>query len=159
MIERIGNIWTYHSEGGWIVIPTNVGWKRDGTNPMGAGLAKTASDRYPDIAAWYGKKCQNFRDKTAVLPYKAGRLFLFPTKKLAAQPWMSWQQDSCPDLIRESTIQLVTWVEIFKSKGTPIIKPVGVPLVGCDNGNLHKKQVLPILRKYLDDRFVLFERD
>lgn len=158
MIEKIGSIWTHHNEGGWIVIPTNVGWKKDGTNPMGAGLAKIASDQFPGLAEWYGQKCQNFREKTAVLPYKKGKLFLFPTKKLATQPWMSWQQDSCPDLIKISAEQLVLWLDIFKTKGTPIIKKVGVPLVGCDNGNLHRKQVLPILRKYLDDRFVLIER-
>ena len=158
MIEKFGDIWTHHAEGGWIVIATNIGWKKDGTNPMGAGTARDASDKYPDLARWYGEKCQKFGDKTAVLPYKRGRLFLFPTKLLAAQPWLSWQHDSCPSLIQKSASQLSIWVDIYKTKGTPMIKPIGVPLVGCQNGNLRKKQVLPILRKYLDDRFILFER-
>lgn len=159
MIEKIGNIWTHHAEGGWIVITTNIGWKKDGCNPMGAGIAKAAADKYPKLAEWYGAKCKKFRDETAVLPYRAGRLFLFPTKPLADQPWLSWQQDSDLELIRKSASQLVVWVDIFKNKGMHLVKPVGIPLVGCENGNLRKKQVLPILRKYLDDRFVLFERD
>lgn len=159
MIEKTGNIWQHHADGAWIVITTNIGWKKDGSNPMGAGIARSASDKYPDLASWYGAKCKKFREDTAVLPYKEGRLFLFPTKELAAQPWLSWKQDSSVELIRQSLGQLLTWMDIFDQNGPKLVKPVGIPMVGCENGNLRKRQVLPILRKYLDDRFVLFERD
>ena len=158
MLEKVGNIWTHHAEGGWIIIATNIGWKKDGTNPMGAGIAKAASDKYPDLAAWYGAKCQKFREEIGVLPYRKGRLFLFPTKPLANQHWMSWTNNADLDLIRRSAKQLAIWADIFKAKGSPIIKTIGVPAVGCGNGNLRRKQVVPILRKYLDDRFTLFER-
>jgi hypothetical protein len=158
MITRQGNIWDHHAEGGWIVITTNIGWKNDGTNPMGAGIAKTAADKYPELPLWYGKKCRKFEADTAVLPYKPGRLFLFPTKPLAEQPWMSWKQDSSLELIRQSTQQLVLWLEILQKDGLKFIKPIGVPMVGCQNGNLKPKQVVPILEKYLTDKFVLFER-
>ena len=158
MITRYGNIWDFHAEGGWIVITTNIGWKNDGSNPMGAGLAKTAADKYPNLPIWYGKKCQKFRDDTAVLPYKPGRFFLFPTKPLATQPWLSWQQNSSVALIQQSTKQLALWVEILQKDGKKFIKPIGVPLVGCQNGRLNSKQVKPILEKYLNDKFVLFER-
>jgi len=158
MKTRTGNIWDHHAEGGWIVIATNIGWKSDGTNPMGAGIAKAAADKYPDLPAWYGKKCKKHKADTAVLPYKPGKLFLFPTKPLADQPWMSWQQDASLALIQQSVKQLVWWLEIFQRDGMKFIKPIGIPLVGCQNGNLKPKQVLPILNKYLDDHFVLFER-
>lgn len=158
MITKNGDIWTYHSEGGWIIVTTNIGWKKDGTNPMGAGLAKTAADKYPELPEWYGKKCQKFRSDIGTLPYKKGRLFLFPTKELANQPWMSWNQDSSLSLIQKSTIQLALWVNLLENEGHKFIKPIGVPLVGCQNGNLKPKQVKPILEKHLDQRFVLFER-
>ena len=158
MITRYGNIWDHHAEGGWIVITTNIGWKSDGSNPMGAGIAKTAANKYPELPIWYGKKCRKFGADTAVLPYKPGKLFMFPTKPLAEQPWLSWKQDASLELIRQSTEQLVLWLEILQREGLKFIKPIGVPMVGCQNGNLNPKQVIPILEKYLSDKFVLFER-
>jgi len=155
MLERIGNIWDHHAEGGWIVITTNIGWKKDGSNPMGAGIAKAAAEKYPNLPVWYGKFCQKYGADMAVRPYAEGRLFLFPTKPLAEQPWLSWKNDACLDLIRRSALQLSTLIDILGRE--VYIKPVGVPMVGCQNGHLRPKQVLPILRRYLDDRFVLFE--
>jgi hypothetical protein len=149
MITRTGNIWDHHAEGGWIVIATNIGWCKSGDAVMGAGIAKAAADKYPDLPAWYGQKCRKYQADTAVLPYKPGKLFLFPTKPLADQPWMSWKQDASLDLIRQSTTQLALWLEILQRDGK-FIKPVGVPLVGCQNGNLKPKQVVPILQKYLN---------
>ncbi len=155
MLTRVGNIWDFHDEKRWIVITTNIGWKKDGTNPMGAGIALSASDKYPELPCWYGKRCKKYGADTAVAVYKPGRLILFPTKPLnLSQPWMSWKSDADIDLIRRSTIQLAKLAEVINI-GTKI----GLPLVGCENGNLRAKQVLPILRQYLDDRFVLFERD
>ena len=154
MIEKIGNIWSFHAEKRWIVITTNIGWKKDGTNPMGAGIARAAADKYPELPGWYGSRCERYGADTAVTIYKPGKLILFPTKPLnEEQPWMSWKSDADLVLIRRSTRQLAKLIDIV-NLGTQ----VGLPLVGCENGNLHAKQVLPILRQYLDDRFILFER-
>lgn len=155
MREQIGNIWTWHQEGRWIVITTNIGWKKDGSNPMGAGIAKQAAERFEGLPEWYGKKCRKYRENTAVQVYRDGRLILFPTKALDIdRPWMSWKQDSSLDLIRRSTKQLSAMIDILDDE---IFGDIGVPLVGCQNGNLRRKDVIPILQKYLDDRFVLIE--
>jgi len=151
MREIFGNLWTFHKEKRWVVVTTNIGWKKDGTNPMGAGVAKKAADLFEDLPRWYGEKCKKYTDATAVQMYKPAKFFLFPTKKLdKSQPWASWQQDSSVELIERSTKQLAYLVKHFK-----IFGDIGIPLVGCQNGNLREKDVMPILEEYLDDQFVL----
>ncbi len=151
-----GNIWDFHSEKKWIVITTNIGWKKDGSNPMGAGIAKTAAYVAEDLPMWYGERCQKFGAKTAVCLYKSDRFILFPTKELNEdQPWMSWQAESSIDLIVRSTRQLA---ELVKISSKIIAGDVYLPYVGCENGGRSKKEVLPILEAYLDDRFVLVDR-
>ena len=64
MQEANGDIWNWLSEphNCEVVIPTNIGWKADGSNVMGAGIAKQAILRYGrDIAAWYGAICRACR--------------------------------------------------------------------------------------------------
>lgn len=154
MRELSGDIWDFHDEGRWVVITTNIGWKKDGSNPMGAGLAKRASSIYEDLPHWYGRRCKKYLSNTSVCLYRPGKLIMFPTKALDEdKPWMSWKQDSSIDLIRRSTKQLPVLVDRCKLFGD-----IGVPLVGCQNGNLPRRSVLPILHKYLDDRFVLIDR-
>lgn len=153
------NIWTHNSEGGWIVITTNIGWKIDGSNPMGAGIARAAAERFPELPLWYGKKCRRHGQETGVLPYHPAKFFLFPTKPLSDQPWLSWKYDASLQLIMRSVRQLAAWIRFFESQNSAPIKPVGVPLVGCNNGNLRQRDVLPILEKHLSgDKFLLFSR-
>lgn len=157
MKQGSGDIWTLHKEGHWIVVTTNIGWKKDGSNPMGAGIAKTAADKYPDLPVWYGERCKKYRTNTAVAAYKNGRIFLFPTKPFnEEQPWLSWKSDSSIELIERSSRQLVRLVDILSNRGL-FIPRVGLPLPGCGNGNLTQRQVIPIISNILDDRFILFD--
>lgn len=158
MLQESGDLWTWHAEKRWIVITTNIGWRRDGTNPMGAGVARVASEKYPDLSRWYGEKCQKYGSKTPVMPYFEGRFFLFPTKKLNFfQPWLSWKSDADLDLIRKSCRQLVKLADLLTERGDLLIQ-IGMPLPGCGNGNLTVHQVMPIVTKELDDRFVLLDQ-
>lgn len=153
MKQESGDLWTWNHEGRWIVVTTNIGWRKDGLNPMGAGVAKAAADLYPDLAAWYGRRCKKYGSNTAVAVYD--KLFLFPTKPLNEdQPWMSWKSDSSLELIARSCRQLVKLVDVLSASGE-FIPRVGLPLPGCGNGNLTRHQVLPIIQSVLDDRFVL----
>jgi hypothetical protein len=141
----------------WAVIPTNIGWKRDGSNPMGAGVALAASELYPDLATWYGDHCQKYGANTAVCPYYEGNLILFPTKPLnVRQPWMSWQSPSDIDLIARGVKQLQKLGEILREKKL-VFGEIALPLVGCGAGGLERAEVVPILKDGLDDRFVLLE--
>ncbi len=157
MIERTGDITTWMAEKRWAVVPTNIGWKKDGANPMGAGVALAAADVYPDLAAWYGARCQKYGADTAVCPYYYGNLILFPTKPLnRAQPWASWRDQSDLDLIARSVTQLQKLGEILHGRKV-CFGEIALPLVGCGAGGLSRSDVVPILKR-LDDRFVLLEK-
>ena len=157
MQKESGNLWQHYDEGRWVVVTTNIGWKKDGSNPMGAGVAKEAAKRFPDLPGIYGTRCKKYKEITAVWPFSAGKLILFPTKPLdSAQPWLSWQSDSDYELIERSAKQLAKLVKILRDRGA-FVPRVMLPMVGCGNGNLKKKRVTQILIRHLDDTFVLIE--
>jgi len=158
MLKQTGNIWEFYHEIRWIVIATNIGWKKDETNPMGAGIAKQASEMFPELPKWYGKRCKKYGIKTALAPYYPARFFLFPTKPLDEErPWMSWQNMSTIELIIKSAKQLSVCVDVLSKNN--FISKVGVPMVGCENGGLKQRDVLSVLSNILDNRFVIFCKD
>ncbi len=157
MLERTGCMWAWAADHprSWLVITTNIGWKKDGVAVMGAGVAATAAELYPALPIWYGLRCQRYKADTAVCPYYLGNLIMFPTKPFnAAQPWLSWQSKASLGLIERSTIQLQKLGQILGQAAPEIV----LPLVGCANGKLERQPVLTILRRYLDDRFILIEQ-
>lgn len=118
-----------------IVIPTNYGWKDNGSNVMGRGLASQALERYPHVARAYGKHCREHYAKTEdvfeVPIFRYLNLILAASKPLnVMSPWLSWKQKSHPDTIRSSLEQL---------KG--LLVPVAVPLLGAGNGGLDPKTI------------------
>lgn len=147
MIKVIGNIWDWLDRDTRIVIPVNIGWKSDGTNVMGAGLAREAAQRYPGLPFWWGQTCKTLKEKTPVMIYSPQpTIILFPTKPLNPEkPYLSWKQKASLELIERSAQQLAR-----------IEGRIALPMVGCGNGALDPKKVEPILQKYLsEDRFTL----
>ena len=150
MQTRQINIWTLlgtHQ----ICIPTNIGWRKDGTNVMGTGLAFQAAQKYPALALWYGRRCQDMGSDVGLQYYETGKLILFPTKPLhTGAPWLSWQGMSSPSLIEKGLKQLVAFSNDRDRT------PVALPMLGCGAGGLSTKIVLKLLERYLhEDRFVL----
>jgi hypothetical protein len=152
LTELDGDIWDHYRDGKWIVITTNIGWKNDYSNPMGAGIAKAATKIAPDLPIWYGIQCYGQRENTSVLLYRPARFILFPTKAFnASQPHLSWRAGSDLALIKRSAEQLQT----LRLAELPN-EIVAVPLVGCKNGGLSPEVVVPALAERLDDSFVLY---
>lgn len=157
MREVYGNLWDYLPSHA-VVVTTNVGWKKDGRNPMGRGVALEAAQRFPELPFWYGSYCFDNEGDVGVVSWKPNRtesieeIILFPTKPFNChKPYLSWKSESSLELIEESTIQL--------ARNWPREKSVVLPLPGCGNGGRKEEEVLPILRKYLvDDRFVLVRK-
>lgn len=151
MNEVTGDLWSYLNTH-WIVIPTNVGYKSDGSNVMGAGVAKVVRDRWPKVPQWYGEFCRAFAPTPPVVTYSdlQVRLIMFPTKALNEKhPEMSWRSRSTIELVTKSAQQLA---EIEPS----LDAPVALPLVGCGYGGLSPIDVIPMLRKTLvSERFTL----
>lgn len=138
-----GDLWRLHTKGCWVVVTTNIGWKSDGANVMGAGVAKQAAERFPDLPLWYGTLCRKYREEVGAVLYNPGRLVLIPTKPLnRVAPQLSWQQDSSLELVEQSVLQLA---QVLVEERFTVA--MGYP--GCGNGNLQVAKVKPMLLKHL----------
>ena len=142
-----GDIWIYWKLGSIIVIPTNAGWKSDGSNVMGRGLAKQSSEKFKNLNFEYGWKCQELQPYQYFEDY---RLILVPSKKLnEKQPWLSWQHEADQETIRNSLVWLQQNVKSFQ------IEKIYVPILGSGNGNMQKGLVQEIMDNILiDPKFI-----
>lgn len=61
--EQAGDLWDYSARGEWIAITTNGITKANGQAVMGAGLAKQAATRYPDLPSWLGQRLMRFGNR------------------------------------------------------------------------------------------------
>lgn len=148
-----GDLWEFHKQGYWVVVTTNIGWKKDHSNVMGAGVAKQAAYRFPDLPEWYGDLCVKYKDGIGICLYNEGKLIMLPTKPLnRAAPHLSWQGNSSLPLIESGLQELVAVVETEK------LRRVALSYPGCGNGGLDVKVVKPLLTKYLNSRFTVVER-
>jgi hypothetical protein len=146
MIWKHGNIWVWYKLGHTVVIPTNAGWKSNGENVMGAGLAKDAVRLVPDLPVVYGADCQ------ARLPwqyYPEWRLICVPSKPLnEGQPHLSWMGTADPATVQDSLRWLQENAQCFPSV-------VYVPIIGSGNGSLSAELVQAYMEDVLkDERFV-----
>lgn len=150
MLETTGDIWEFHAKGFYVVVPTNVGWTKVGKNVMGRGVALQAALRFPILPVWYGEYCKERGKDTNVVIRIVHRLVLFPVKPLnEKEPYLSWKQDASLDLIGRSAQALPCLCSEAQ------VAKIALPVVGCGNGNLKEEDVLPVLKKHLDDRFTL----
>lgn len=143
-----------------IVIPVNIGWKSDGTNVMGRGLAKAAAERFPSIAIFLGDLQKNLwtvhrppmGDPRWIMKYPFGPITFFPTKPLnEKQPWMSWSQPSDKKMILKL---LKAFPEYADKHG---LEKIAIPLLGAGNGGLDPFEMEKLIRSSIPDdrRFVL----
>lgn len=141
-----GDIWDYN-EHNWCVITTNIGWNSQGLAVMGAGIAKQAAYRYPELQHWYGEQCRSLKELVGVSVYKPGKLLLFPTKALNKEhPHLSWRAKSEMWLIENSLNRLVGLMSDIQMVYT---SKVYLPPVGCGHGGLNLEDVYPLLEQYL----------
>ncbi len=167
MKTTIGNLWSFS---GVICVPTNLGWKRDGTNVMGRGLACEAAVRYPMLPIEYGAFCRDCGtgiDRGPVSPHlfpfstPARRLICVAVKPLNKDsPWASWRSLASLDLVTTSIRKLANYAKGIS--GVILVVPFG-----CGNGGLDQSTVIPIMKEHLgpvrdesgEDKFVLVLRD
>ena len=158
--EAKGNIWQFLPAP--IVVPTNIGWKKDGTNVMGKGLARQAAERYPSLPLLLGAYCKERRFYATTWPVEVYShvtgeiqlLLCFPAKPLTpGAPQFSWNGKASLALVKKSLATLV----LLASTDKRLIKEESIylPLVGCGEGGLGEEIVLPLLQEALSDRFVL----
>ena len=142
-----GDIWFWHKMGHSIVVPTNAGWKSDGTNVMGAGIAKQAAEKFPCLPLEYGRLCQQKVSHVVLPEYK---LVLVPTKPLvSAKPFLSWKQDADYKVVENS----LYWIQdhILEVR-TPKLY---VPILGSGAGKLEKREIEAMMNRILlSDRII-----
>jgi hypothetical protein len=145
MIEAVGDLWTWPAD--WRVIPTNGVVKASGELVMGAGLAKQAALRYPELPRWMGDVTRRRGAVTAF--YDPGRLILLPTK-------YHWKDPASLSLILLGASWMKQSLSAIVNGAPPPPCRVVLPRLGCGLGGLSwERQVKPVLEKVLDDRFVV----
>lgn len=141
MIEATGNLWTYPAD--VRVITTNGFVKVNGEAVMGAGCAKEAAKRWPELPKLLAKHIKEAGNTVYQFPASSGILNLvaFPVKH-------NWWEPADPALIEKSCQELVALAGMYDHSTIFVI-----PRPGCGNGRLRWEDVKPILERYLDDRF------
>lgn len=141
MKNVIGNAWDVYLNYDVLCITTNGFIKNDGSCVMGRGIAKEASTKFPilpKILGGYIKKYGNRCFKLAKV--NNTHLVSFVVKHV-------WWEDADMELIKSSCLEVS---EMATKYGW---KKILLPRPGCGNGKLNWKDVEPILRELLDDRF------
>jgi hypothetical protein len=114
------DVWELHGDGFWVLVPTNMRRKKDGSAVMGAGLARDATHRYPDLAARYGRALGDGRPFTSFPSY---RLLLGPTKD-------DWRPLAKMQLVEELLDGAARWCRAHQGEALAVAVP------GCGHGGL-----------------------
>ena len=146
MKEIIGNIWNIPCDA--ICIPTNGNVDGRGRAIMGAGLARQAADRFPDIKESFGLQMFEQPNLKVCIIHRFTH-FDRRCVLLSFQTKSSWKDPSNIGLITESAEELVDAMNWEK------FRTILLPHVGCGLGKLNwEEEVKPILSKILDNRFI-----
>jgi hypothetical protein len=110
---------------------------------MGAGLARQAARRYPDLPEVLGRCIQEKGNHVRVIRHD---IIAFPTKN-------DWRLPAELELIEQSAH------ELLKIANAMQYKLVALPRVGCGKGELRWANVRPILEGVFgnDPRFVVVD--
>lgn len=141
-----GEIWDM--DGDILCITTNGFIKKNGSGVMGAGIAGQAQDRYPKLPVLLGEKLKKLGNHVQPLvmhttPKGTNQgLVMFPVKHV-------WYENADIELIKRSAKELIAEADEYNWQR------VLLPCPGCGNGKLSWDEVIPVLAKMLDDRFIL----
>lgn len=150
MIEKTGDLFTQNCDA--ICITTNGDLRKNGSGIMGAGIARQARNKWPELEETLGRLIHFHGNKTNILmhherselknppPYS---ILCLPTKN-------SWRSPSDLDLIRNSLQRLVYITTQRNWTRVCLTRP------GCGLGGLNwETQVKSLCSSLLDDRFVI----
>lgn len=140
MKEVVGDLWSYEGRKGfYILITTNGFVKNNGEGVMGAGVAKQAAERFPELPRLLG---ESLRRRGNVVSRLTEQILSFPVKH-------EWFRDADLKLIRRSV------AELSRRAGEYPDRKYVVPRPGCGNGNLTWTKVRPLMESLPDNVFVI----
>ena len=114
------DVWELHEDGFWVLVPTNMRRKKDGSAVMGAGLAKDAALRYPGLAAPYGRA---LGAGCPMMAFPSWRLLLGPTKD-------DWRLPAKMGLVEQLLDRVAEWCRTHPGEAVVVAAP------GCGRGGL-----------------------
>lgn len=143
-----GNYFDLPGENESCTVTTNGILKYNGNLVMGAGIAKAAAERYPELPEVLGKFVHKSGNHVyAVQTAKGQMIFSFPTKH-------HWKDPSDLGLILRSAKELVQLADYYQLTTVYSVRP------GCSNGKLDwESQVREPLSRILDDRFIIVSKE
>jgi len=178
------NIWILEGSHA-IVVPTNMGWRKDGRNVMGAGVAKQARDRCGNIPMIVGQFYKDYRRQwmresmntnPPILTALFGRKeqgqdgALVPAvsadvKLLAPYGWVEMVFVPSKKLVKPaylswkypSDLRLVRRSLRRLKKIKTLREKIAVPLIGAGNGGLDQRLIEGTIAEILgdDERFTI----
>jgi hypothetical protein len=135
-----GDMWSAYDQADLFLVTTNHVVTRDDKLVMGAGIARQALDRFPDLDKALGKAVLG-----AGTPYGLLVSPRWPEAKLGAfQTKTNWKEGSSPALITFSTGKLLEWCKAHPTAQVHLNMP------GVGLGGLPREVVLPILEPLPD---------
>ena len=144
MREITGDIWSFASQG-YIVIPTNGIVKANGEAVMGAGMAKEAAARFPNLPKELGVRLNKTGNRNYY--FKEYGVLTFPTKH-------DWKDPADIQLITRSAAQLGQDLEVLRRQDRNL--RYFLPQVGCGLGGLKWADVREAVKPYLEDDMITF---
>lgn len=140
------NMWDDYHKADLFLITTNS-FVKNGKLVMGAGIAKEAKNRFPDLPLQAGKRilkqCGNLNSYGLLVSenWPKNKIGLFQTKR-------NWQDKSSIEIIKRSLYDLDFWL-IGRDD-----KIVCLPFPGIGNGGLSREEILPLLEFLPDNVWV-----
>lgn len=141
MIKKIGNIFDHKDA--LKCITTNGIIKKNGELVMGAGIAREAARRYPELPIIFARHIEEHGNTVCVVPKL--NIASFPTKH-------HWRDKSDIELIKRSCYQLIDAAYSNWYETTILPKP------GCSNGGLSWPYVESVISNILtSDDFIVMD--
>lgn len=151
MLEVYGNLWEQPAD--MVVITTNGFLKLNGALVMGRGCAREARDSFPGLDLELGAWVRQHGNVPGIFEPR-DRLGI--PHLLATLPVKHHFRDMADmALIRKSVSILINLVHHHPRFWNNQVRRIVMPRPGCGNGGLPWYRVRPMLRRLLDDRFVV----
>jgi len=136
-----GNAWDVYLDYDALCITTNGTVKNNGECVMGAGIAKTAKEKFPKVPRILGTYIKKYGNRCFIIgKINNTHLVSFVVKH-------NWWENADIKLIKKSCKEVSEMADKFGWNKILLPRP------GCGNGKLKWEDVEPVLQELLDDRF------
>jgi len=158
MIEEVGNIWDRYDAGHIICVTTNGYVNQKGMAVMGRGVAKQASDRFPNLPSLHGQFLRSTSDWAHVYEILP-RLVIFPVKRDAGPPSLGIiphlrNRYACATMVPGFALLAelsIIGSSLVKLRSLALLNSwntVYLPRPGCGAGGLSWEAVRPLCIEY-----------